>query len=90
MMPPGFRKTSEGGLEAVLATLREEDFPMDKQNLYYTVGDLNVTDEAGRLVTVREVLDHVDRPSFRSVDDVAAALRAAMNADEAQTPPDVR
>ena len=84
------RQSAETGLEAVLAALREEDFPMDKQNLYYMVGDLNVTDEAGRIVTVREVLDRVDRPSFRSVDDVAAALRSAMDAEAASTPPDLR
>jgi hypothetical protein len=83
------RQSPADGLEAVLAALREEDFPMDKQNLYYMVGDLNVTDESGGIVSVREVLDRVDRSSFRSVDDVAAALRSAMRAEAARTPPDI-
>jgi hypothetical protein len=80
----------EGGLEVVLGALREEDFPMDKEDLYYAVGDLAVTDGVGRIVAVREVLDRLRKARFQSVEDVAQSLRETMIADEASTPPDVR
>jgi len=80
----------EGGLEVVLSALREEDFPMDKEDLYYAVGDLAVTDGVGRIVAVREVLDRLRKARFQSVEDVAQSLRETMIADEASTPPDVR
>jgi hypothetical protein len=80
----------EGGLEVVLGALQEESFPMEKDELYYAVGDLAVTDGAGRIFTVREMLDRVEKSRFQSVDDVADTLRAAVAADEARTTPDVR
>ena len=88
MMPPGPDEQDEGGLEAVLAALQEESFPMDKADLYYAVGDLALTDAVGRIVSVREVLDRIDTKRFDSVDDVAASLRSALDADTAIRPPD--
>ncbi len=79
---------NEGGLEVVLGALQEEDFPMDKEDLYYAVGDLAVTDGAGRIVSVREVLDRLGKSRFQSVEDVARSLRDAMVADEASRPPE--
>jgi hypothetical protein len=80
----------EGGLEVVLGALQEESFPMEKEDLYYAVGDLALTDGAGRIVSVREVLDRLGKSRFQSVDDVAKSLREAIVAEEARTPPDVR
>jgi hypothetical protein len=80
----------DGGLEAVLGALQSESFPMEKEDLYYAVGDLALTDGAGRIVSVREVLDRLDKARFQSVDDVATSLRQAIAADEASTAPDIR
>ena len=77
----------DGGLEAVLAALRQEDFPMEKTDIYYAVGDLALTD-AGRIVSVREVLDRVDRSRFQSPDDIAHALLATMRAEAAARLPE--
>jgi hypothetical protein len=41
----------------VLGALQAESFPMEKPELYYAVGDLALTDDAGRIVTVRELLE---------------------------------
>jgi hypothetical protein len=87
-IPPGTDERNEGGLEAVLAALQQETFPMEKDALYYAVGDLALTDGTGRIVSVREVLDRVDRGRFLSVEDVADSLRNAMRADEASLPPE--
>jgi hypothetical protein len=86
-MPPGPDEQNEGGLEVVLSALREESFPMDKDELYYAVGDLAVTDAEGRIVSVREVLDRTDKSRFQSVDDVAHTLRSVIVTEEARLPP---
>ena len=88
MIPPGTDEQGEGGLEAVLAALQEEDFPMDKEDLYYAVGDLAVTDAEGRIVSVREVLDRTEKARFQTVDEVAKTLRSAVVAEGAQTLPE--
>ena len=78
-----------GGLEAVLGALQEESFPMDKEDLYYAVGDLAVTDAAGGILSVREVLDRLGKARFLSVDDVAQSLREGLLVREAERPPEV-
>jgi hypothetical protein len=90
MMPPGPDERDDGGLEAVLGALQEESFPMDKPDLYYAIGDLALTDGAGGIVSVREVLDRIAKTRFQSADDVADSLRATLDVEAVQTPPDVR
>ncbi len=86
--PPGPEDRDDGGLVAVLAALQQEEFPMDKEDVYYAVGDLAVTDAAGRILSVREVLDRVETSRFQSSGDVAHALEAVIRAEAATLPPE--
>lgn len=62
------------GIEDVRAALRAEDFPMDKQALAYSVGEIEVRDHAGRSVPVRRVLDVLREESFANPDEAVRAI----------------
>ncbi len=65
------------GIAAVEDALRAEDFPMDKQALAYSVGDIDVEDGRGGFVPVRVVLDAIRQDEFASAEAVVRAIRAA-------------
>jgi len=65
------------GIAAVADALRAEDFPMDKQGLAYSVGDIDVEDGRGGFVPVRVVLDAIAREEFPSADAAVRAIREA-------------
>ena len=62
------------GIEDVRAALRAEDFPMDKQALAYSVGEIVVRDHAGRSVPVRRVLDAMRDELATILDDRQRAI----------------
>lgn len=62
------------GIEDVRAALRAEDFPMDKQALAYSVGEIVVRDHAGRSVPVRRVLDAMRDELFASPEEAVRAI----------------
>lgn len=62
------------GIEDVRAALRVEDFPMDKQALAYSVGEIEVRDRTGRSVPVRRVLDVMRDESFANPDEAVRAI----------------
>jgi hypothetical protein len=66
-------------LDTVTEALRAESFPMDKQGVAYAVGDLSVERSDGRCIPVRTVLDCIDADRFGSADEVAGALKAAVD-----------
>lgn len=73
------------GIEDVRAALRAEDFPMDKQALAYSVGEIVVRDHAGRSVPVRRVLDAMRDELFASPEE---AVRAICEAADRTPDPD--
>ncbi|HZP42750.1 MAG TPA: hypothetical protein VFD84_14745 [Candidatus Binatia bacterium] len=69
----GFR-----GFDAVAEALRGEDWPTDKQDLYYMVGDAEVEDGRGGWIAVRDILDRIARDEFATADDALAEIRRAV------------
>ncbi len=66
------------GIETVAQALRLETFPTDKQNLYYSVGDIDIENADGHRVAVRDVLGQVQEERFMTERDALAAIcRAA-------------
>jgi hypothetical protein len=66
------------GIDAVAEALRGEDFPTDKQDLYYAVGDAEVEDGHGGWIVVRDVLDRVTRDEFASAEDALREIHHAV------------
>ena len=88
-MPPGTSPDAgEGGLDAVLAGLPSAGFPMDKEQLCFTVGDLEVTDPSGQRFPVRRLLERVPQQRFENADAVAHALRMAVALEADRVPPE--
>lgn len=74
------------GMRAAVEALRLEDFPMDKTGIDYAVGDIEIEDGHGGHVAIRDLTDHIPAREFRSAEEVAQTLRAAVKkfADEIQ------
>ena len=68
------RPVTLAGIEDVRAALRAQDFPMDKQALAYSVGEIEVRDHAGRGVPVRRILDAMRDELFASPDEAVRAI----------------
>lgn len=68
------RPVTLAGIEDVRAALRAQDFPMDKQALAYSIGEIEVRDHAGRSVPVRRVLDAMRDELFASADEAVRAI----------------
>jgi hypothetical protein len=68
------RPVTLAGVQDVLDALRAEDFPMDKQALAYSVGEIEIRDHTGRSVPVRRVLDVMRDERFTSADDAVRAI----------------
>lgn len=68
------RPVTLSGIQDVLAALRAEDFPMDKHALAYSVGEIEIRDDAGRSVPVRRVLDVMRDESFANADEAVRAI----------------
>ncbi len=67
------------GIDTVAEALGAEDFPMNKQDVAYSVGDIEVEDSRGRSVPVRIVLDAIDQEEFATAEGVIHAIRAALD-----------
>lgn len=66
------------GIDTVAQALRFEDFPTDKQNLYYSIGDIEIENGVGAMVPVRDVLELVPEERFTTARDALQAIcRAA-------------
>ena len=88
MISSGNDERQDGGLEAVLGALQTESFPMDKEALYYAIGDLEIRDPSGMSFAARVLLDRIRQSRFHSVEEVARLLRRAAEAEVARTRPD--
>ncbi|MGZ3699806.1 MAG: DUF5789 family protein [Bdellovibrionota bacterium] len=75
---PNFKNTASSGLRPVLEALRLEEFPSDKKNLYYSVGDMTITDQRGEPIAVRDVLDQIPKTNFNTVEDAIESIREAV------------
>lgn len=67
----------ETQMGAVVAALEAERFPMSKEELYYSVGDMEVQVAEGQLVPVRDLLDRVDQSRFETADDAVTAIESS-------------
>ena len=74
-----------GGIDAVLSGLPLTAFPMDREQLCVTIGDLEVSDAAGHRIAVRRLLDRVDSQRFDSPEDVTEALEMAVALEAERT-----
>src|SRR5581483_5171396 len=69
------------GLLAVYDALDLEDFPMQRVDVDYAVGDIDLDDEVGGTVAVHELTDSFsDKIEFRNPEEVIRALRGAVAA----------
>jgi hypothetical protein len=66
------------GLRGISEALRAERFPIDKQGLYYTIGDIEIPLPEGGRIAARDLLDAVNERSFSSLDAVLTAVRTAL------------
>lgn len=66
------------GLSVVAEALRAEDFPANKEDLAYAVGDIQIQDSHHHWVPIREVLDLIPEKDFRSAEEAVRAIRAAV------------
>jgi hypothetical protein len=78
------------GLDAIVDALRAEDFPMDREGVFYSVGDLEIGDRYGRRFVVRRLLDGIEQASFATAEDLARVLRAALRSELDRLEADVR
>jgi len=72
------------GMKWVVEALRLEDFPMDRQAIDYSVGDIEVEDGRGGLVPVRLLTDQLRPGEFVSAEDVVRALRGVLKESAAK------
>jgi hypothetical protein len=77
--------STTGGIDAVLSGLPRTVFPMDKEQLCVTIGDLEVSDVSGHRIAVRRLLDRVDAQRFESPEDVTEALEMAVALEAERT-----
>lgn len=73
--------TRNARLKAVVETLRGEDFPMDKRDIDYSIGDMDLDGPDGTLVPVRDLTDRLERDSFSSPEEVMRSLQGALHSD---------
>ncbi len=66
------------GMDSIAAALDAEKFPMDKENLYYSIGDMWVQRPNGKDIPIRDVLDHVEAVRFDSPGQAVEALGVAI------------
>lgn len=66
------------GMEAVREALDLEAFPLDRQGVYYAIGDILVRDARGDEFFVRDVLDRVRGERFGSTLQITDALQRAL------------
>jgi hypothetical protein len=79
------RKTNRPlkGLNVLSDALRLEEFPMDKQELYYSVGDILIGFPGrGASVPTRDLLDEIEGDEFDSFQEVIEAVKkVCLNTD---------
>ncbi len=63
------------GMRAVAEALRLEDFPEERMDIDYAVGDIEVEDGKGGYVPVRELTEDLRGRTFRSAEEVVRALQ---------------
>jgi hypothetical protein len=63
------------GIRVVSQALEEEDFPGDKSDLAYSVGDIEVADTEGQYFPVRDILDCIEQDEFKSAEDAVQAIQ---------------
>ena len=71
------------GLDVVLDALMGEDFPMDKETLYYAVGDIEVPGPHGKNQPMRSVLDHMPQLKFETLGQAITAIKRALQSEGA-------
>ena len=69
----------------MLSGLPRTAFPMDKEQLCMTIGDLELADASGHRIAVRRLLDRVDETRFESAEDVTQALEMAVALEAERT-----
>jgi len=66
------------GLRAVVEKLRSEEFPMDKQDIDFSVGDMEVEDGLGSTIPVRRVTPFIEAQNFSAAEQVVRSLQGAL------------
>jgi len=66
------------GIRTIAEVLRAEDFPADKHDLAYSIGDLEVQDSKGHSIPVRVILDYIEQSEFKSAEEAVRAIRGAV------------
>lgn len=64
------------GIDTVVQALSLEDFPCDKQALYYSVGDFEVENGKDGFRPLRDILDNIKKERFVSAEDAISSIRA--------------
>lgn len=65
------------GLEAVEDALRLESFPIERSNIDYSVGDMEVEDGRGGWIEINVLTDQLKDDRYNTLEDAMGALIAA-------------
>jgi hypothetical protein len=65
------------GLKTVKEALRLEDFPMNREEIDYAVGDIDIDDRHGGYIPVYQLTEYFTTAQFESPQEVIDALKEA-------------
>jgi hypothetical protein len=68
------------GMQRLIQALRAESYPLDRSNIDYAVGDIDVEDGYGGYIPVRDLTDELPPgASYDNAEDIFHALQAILN-----------
>lgn len=71
------------GMQTVAEALRGEDYPLDLEEINYSVGDIEVENGRGGWVAVRDLTEQFKREQFNSAEDVMREIRRSIQDSKA-------
>ncbi len=69
------------GIDLLVDAIRSEaweEFPMDRQGIDYSFGDIEIETEQGKFIPVRDITEHLRTEKFDTADDLLKGIREAL------------
>lgn len=69
------------GIDLLVDAIRSEaweEFPMDRQGIDYSFGDIEIEAEQGNFIPVRDITEHLQADRFNTPDDLLKGIREAL------------
>lgn len=79
---PGPPKGEAYGIAAVTQALHGLDFPASKQALLERAGDQRIEYRKGEQVSLRQLIDDIDKDSFESMSGVVSCISDALHQEK--------